>query len=59
MWPFRRRSRATSKEEALADARRAIARLRRESADIERYRAGKQAAPADRMTTNQWIAGGG
>jgi hypothetical protein len=59
MWPFRRRSHETSKEAALADARRAIARLRRESEEIERYRAGKQAAPADRMTPHQWIAGGG
>lgn len=55
---FRRRARATSKEAALAEARRATARLRRSKAEVERYRAGKQAQPIERMTTNQCIAGG-
>ena len=48
----------TSKEMALAEAREAAASARREKAKLERYRAKKQAAPADNMTTNQWLAGG-
>lgn len=55
---FRRRAPDTSKEAALAEARKATARLRRDKAEVERYRAGKQAAPIERMTANQWIAGG-
>ena len=55
---FRRRSIGTSKEAALAEARNATAKMRREKANAERYRARKQANPADQMTTNQWIAGG-
>ncbi|MCY4724854.1 hypothetical protein NYO98_01070 [Nocardioides sp. STR2] len=56
---FRRRARASSKEEALAEARKATARLRRDKEDLERYRATKQANPADRMTPNQWLGSGG
>ena len=48
----------TSKEAALAEARSATARLRREQAKVERYRAGKQANPQREMTTDQWLAGG-
>lgn len=44
---------------ALAEARRAIARMRRQKAEVERYRAGKQSEPATTMTTNQWLGGGG
>ena len=47
-----------SKEAVLAEARRATARLRREQAKVERYRAGKQANPQHEMTTDQWLAGG-
>lgn len=55
---FRRRPARSEKEAALAKALEATTRVRREQAAVERYRAGKQAAPADRMTTNQRIAGG-
>lgn len=55
---FRRRSTATSKEAALAEAREAAASARKEKAKLERYRAKKQAEPADKMTTNQWLGGG-
>ena len=55
---FRRRSVGTPKEAALADARRAAARVRRDNANVERYRAKKQANPADQMTTNQWLGSG-
>lgn len=55
---FRRRPTGTPKEVALAEAREAAANARREKAELERYRARKQAAPAEGMTTNQWIAGG-
>lgn len=48
----------TEKEAALAEARRATARLRREIDEAERYRASKQTNPATQMTTNQWIGGG-
>ncbi len=56
---FRRRPARSEKEAALAKALEATARVRRQQADVERYRAGKQPAPADKMTTNQWLAGGG
>ena len=36
----------------------ATARLRRENAKAERYRAKKQTNPADQMTTTQWIGSG-
>lgn len=55
---FRRRSRGTPKKAALADARRATAKVRQENAKVERYRSKKQTDPADQMTTNQWIGGG-
>ncbi|MBS2936731.1 hypothetical protein KDN32_03125 [Nocardioides sp. J2M5] len=55
----RRRRRAATKEEALAEARRAVDSLRRDQADLERYRSGKQSEPADRMTQNQWLGSGG
>jgi hypothetical protein len=59
MWPFRRRPAESDKDAALAEARRATARIRSEKASIERYRAGKQAQPVTRMTSNQWLGGGG
>lgn len=40
----------TSKEAALAEARKATANLRRANARAERYRAGKQADPANEIT---------
>lgn len=55
---LRRRSRKPSKAEALAEARKATARLRRDAEDLERWREGKQPDPQTSMTTNQWIAGG-
>ncbi len=55
---FRRRSSSPSKEAALTEARKATAKVRRENARAERYRAGKQPNPADKVTTNQWIGGG-
>ena len=54
-----RRRAGTSKEEALAAARKATAQLRRTQAKARRYRAGKQENPIERMTPNQWIGGGG
>lgn len=56
---FRRKVSASTRAGALAEARQATARLRREKKKLERYRAKKQANPVDRMTTNQWIGGGG
>lgn len=55
----RRRRRAATKEEALADARRAVESLRRDKADLERYRSGKQSNPATGMTQNQRLGSGG
>jgi hypothetical protein len=55
---FRRRpvvvddeSTPAGKESALADARRATARLRREQEKVERYRAGRQTQDPGSMTT--------
>ena len=59
MWPFRRRPAVSEKEAALVEAHKAIARLRREKAKVERYRAGKQSDPATRTTSNQWLGGDG
>jgi hypothetical protein len=56
---FRRRARLSAKEAALLEARKATASLRRRTAEVERYRAGTQAQPVERMTTNQWIGSGG
>ena len=56
---FRRRSRTPSKVEALAEARKATARLRADAEDLERYRQGKQADPATQMTQNQRLGAGG
>jgi hypothetical protein len=56
---FRRRPDEDPKAAALAEARRATARLRRGKAEVERWRAGKQAEPVERMTPNQWLGGGG
>ena len=56
---FRQRVSAGPKAEALAEARKATARLRREQRDLERYRAKKQENPADRMTANQRLGSGG
>ncbi|WP_160007809.1 hypothetical protein [Nocardioides sp. AX2bis] len=55
---FRRRAAGTSKKAALAEARRATGKARRENEKTERYRANKQGDPAHQMTTNQWIGGG-
>lgn len=41
----------TDKESALAEARRATARLRREQVKVERYRAGRQTQDPGSMTT--------
>lgn len=54
----RRRGVESPREAALARARRAAARIRRDQAEVERYRDGKQANPAETMTTNQWLGGG-
>ena len=56
---FRRRSEEPSKAAALAGARRATGRVRRKAADVERYRSSKQPNPANQMTSNQWLGGGG
>lgn len=55
---FRRRSATTSKEAALAEAREATAQVRREQEKVKRWRSKKQPHPIEKMTTNQWIAGG-
>ncbi|WP_125036162.1 hypothetical protein [Nocardioides sp. LS1] len=55
----RRRPPRASKEAALAAAQKATARLRRSNAKARRYQDGKQPNPVDRMTPNQWAAGGG
>ena len=55
---FRRRSVVIPNEAALADARRATTKVRRENATVERYRAKKQTDPANQMTANQWIGSG-
>lgn len=57
--PAARTSAREAAADALADARRAATRVRREQEAVERYRGGKQAAPADRMTPTQWIGLGG
>lgn len=54
----RRRSDTTSKASALAAARKATRDLRRTDAKVRRHQAGKQENPTERMTPNQWIAGG-
>lgn len=54
---FRRRT-ETPREAALAEARKATVKTRRENEKAERYRANKQGNPANQMTTNQWIGGG-
>lgn len=56
---FRRRRSQTSKQDALAEARKAARRVRVERASLERYRAGKQADPATHMTQNQRLGSGG
>ncbi|GCD89157.1 hypothetical protein NLS1_11630 [Nocardioides sp. LS1] len=43
----------------MAAAQKATARLRRSNAKARRYQDGKQPNPVDRMTPNQWAAGGG
>jgi hypothetical protein len=55
---FRRRTAEPSKAAALADARRAVAQMRRRAAEVERYRSTKQQNPANQMTSNQWLGGG-
>jgi hypothetical protein len=53
----RRRATETSKEQALADARKATARLRRSLLKARRHQSGKQDNPVEQMTPNQWLGG--
>lgn len=55
---FRRRRKAQTRAEALAAARKATARVRRDAEDLERWRDGKQSSPQTTMTQNQWLGGG-
>ena len=55
----RRRAAEPSKEQALADARKATARLRRSILKGRRYQSGKQDNPVEQMTPNQYLGGGG
>jgi hypothetical protein len=48
-----------SNEQALLDARRATARLRRSTLKARRYQSGKQDNPVEQMTPNQYLGGGG
>jgi hypothetical protein len=48
-----------AKEQALADARKATARLRRSNEKARRYQSGKQDNPVEQMTPNQWLGGAG
>jgi hypothetical protein len=50
---------APSKEQALADARKATSRLRRTFARTRHYQSGKQENPADQISTNTYLGGGG
>ena len=56
---FRRRRRELTKEDALREAREAARRVRADADALERYRRGKQADPATRMTHNQRLGSGG
>jgi hypothetical protein len=56
--PFRKGT-PEPKEQALADARRATARLRRSILKSRRYQSGKQDNPVEQMTPNQYLGGGG
>jgi Cdc6-like AAA superfamily ATPase len=53
----RRRAAEPSKEQALADARKATAKLRRSILKARRHQSGKQDNPVDEMTPNQWLGG--
>jgi hypothetical protein len=53
----RRRATEPSKEQALADARKATARLRRSLLKARRHQTGKQDNPVEEMTPNQWLGG--
>ena len=55
----RRRAAASSKEQALADARKATTRLRRTFLKARRYQSGKQENPADQIGPNIYLGGGG
>ena len=55
----RRRTPEPSKDQALADARKATARLRRSILKTRRYQSGKQDNPVEQMTPNQYLGGGG
>jgi len=55
----RRRATEPSKEEAMADARKATAGLRRTLWKTRRYQSGKQDNPVEQMTPNQYLGGGG
>jgi hypothetical protein len=46
-----------SKQEALAEARKATARLRRTFRRARRYQSGKQDDPIEQMTPNQYLGG--
>ena len=53
----RRRAKQPTKEQALADARKATARLRRFNLRARRYQSGKQDDPVEQMTPNQFLGG--
>jgi hypothetical protein len=53
----RRRATEPSKERALADARKATARLRRSLLKARRHQSGKQDNPVQEMTPNQYLGG--
>jgi hypothetical protein len=53
----RRRAAEPSKEQALADARKATARLRRSILKARRHQSGKQDNPVEETTPNQWLGG--
>lgn len=55
----RRRAPEPSKDQALTDARKATAGLRRSILKARRYRSGKQENPVREMTPNQWLGASG
>jgi hypothetical protein len=54
---LRRRATEPSKEEALSDARKATAGLRKTFWKLRRYEDGKQDNPVEDMTPNQFLGG--
>jgi len=55
----RKQAGAPSKEQALDDARKATSRLRRTFRKARRYHSGKQDNPADQISPNTYLGGGG